>query len=111
MRTVFSSQQLRLLESTFTQQGAYLSCSCCTALARELDVDEHVVKVWFQNRRAKEKMKVKVAEDKQSFPLYVELANLPAICDTQYVKTDAPDFDWNGLYTSMIEFANSFKCD
>ena len=53
-RIPFSSSQLAALEAKFLQTQ-YLSGSEVRDLSSSLRVTEHRVKIWFQNRRAREK--------------------------------------------------------
>ncbi|EDV29426.1 Homeobox protein MSX-1 [Trichoplax sp. H2] len=53
-RIPFSKDQLNLMEDVFQQQQ-YLSPRDIENLCRKLDLKEHRVKNWFQNRRAREK--------------------------------------------------------
>ena len=51
-RTIFTSDQLKRLESAFDRQQ-YLVGTERERLARELSLSETQVKIWFQNRRIK----------------------------------------------------------
>jgi len=51
-RTIFTSEQLKRLESAFDRQQ-YLVGTERERLARELNLSETQVKIWFQNRRIK----------------------------------------------------------
>ena len=51
-RTIFTSDQLKRLESAFDRQQ-YLVGTERECLARELNLSETQVKIWFQNRRIK----------------------------------------------------------
>ena len=51
-RTIFTSDQLKRLESAFDRQQ-YLVGTERERLSRELDLSETQVKIWFQNRRIK----------------------------------------------------------
>lgn len=51
-RTVFSEEQLLLLEESF-QRNHYLSTSERQSIAQKLCLSEQQVKTWFQNRRTK----------------------------------------------------------
>ena len=51
-RTAFSSQQLERLKSEFTA-NRYLTEARRVHLARELNLSESQLKIWFQNKRAK----------------------------------------------------------
>ncbi|CAB02740.2 Homeobox protein ceh-5 [Caenorhabditis elegans] len=53
-RTVFTDEQLEKLEESFNTSG-YLSGSTRAKLAESLGLSDNQVKVWFQNRRTKQK--------------------------------------------------------
>ncbi|EGT47320.1 hypothetical protein CAEBREN_08622 [Caenorhabditis brenneri] len=53
-RTVFTDEQLEKLERAFTDSG-YLSGATRAKLAESLGLSDNQVKVWFQNRRTKQK--------------------------------------------------------
>ncbi|KIH48775.1 homeobox domain protein, partial [Ancylostoma duodenale] len=55
-RTTFSEDQLRLLEEAFQENG-YLTGEARLALATRLALSDTQVKVWFQNRRTKNRKK------------------------------------------------------
>ncbi|WKY07637.1 hypothetical protein Q1695_007249 [Nippostrongylus brasiliensis] len=55
-RTTFSEDQLRLLEEAFQANG-YLTGEARMALAARLTLSDTQVKVWFQNRRTKNRKK------------------------------------------------------
>ena len=67
-RTVFSSEQMTVLERKFAQQK-YLSIPERLVLAEELYLTEQQVKTWFQNRRTKWKRQLseqdKMEKDKR----------------------------------------------
>lgn len=52
VRTIFSTEQLRKLEYVFEQQ-MYLVGEDRLVLAKQLNLNEAQVKIWFQNRRIK----------------------------------------------------------
>ncbi|XP_034655011.1 ventral anterior homeobox 1 [Drosophila subobscura] len=55
-RTAFSAAQIKALETEF-ERGKYLSVAKRTALAKQLELTETQIKIWFQNRRTKWKRK------------------------------------------------------
>lgn len=64
-RTAFTKEQLTLLEQIF-QDSSYPSAEKRQTLAKILDLSDERVRVWFQNRRAKEK---RLAEEKLAMSL------------------------------------------
>ncbi|XP_072158099.1 uncharacterized protein [Bemisia tabaci] len=53
-RIPFSSEQVLTLENKF-RENAYLSCADVAALSSALRLSEIRIKIWFQNRRARER--------------------------------------------------------
>lgn len=53
-RVPFSSRQLRALEETYNK-NRYLSVPQVEELSTSLELPHHRIKIWFQNRRAREK--------------------------------------------------------
>ncbi|CAH2085591.1 unnamed protein product [Euphydryas editha] len=61
-RTSFTINQLRVLETTFTDTK-YLDRQLRTKLAKDLKLEEKCIKLWFQNRRMKEKKEFSESSD------------------------------------------------
>ncbi|KAL6093649.1 hypothetical protein STEG23_018332 [Scotinomys teguina] len=55
-RTVFTLEQKLVLQEHY-EKCIYVSQDQCMALAQRFGLKEHIIKVWFKNRRAKEKQK------------------------------------------------------
>ncbi|VDO26720.1 unnamed protein product [Haemonchus placei] len=71
-RTTFSEEQLRLLEEAFQENG-YLTGEARMALAARLALSDTQVKVWFQNRRTKNRRKVNLEEGRLAKYLFSKL--------------------------------------
>lgn len=63
-RVPFSTSQIITLENKY-MEGRYLSGPAVLELSNSLNLSEHRVKIWFQNRRAREK-KTQVKKDQTS---------------------------------------------
>lgn len=69
-RTVFSWEQLKVLEETF-EKKRYVSVKDRVVIAAQLGLTEQNVKTWFQNRRTKWKKEQKL-ENRQSAEIIME---------------------------------------
>ncbi|XP_068626943.1 homeobox protein pnx-like [Battus philenor] len=56
-RTAYTTEQIKLLENTYIGTK-YIGIERRRTLARVLGVDERCIKIWFQNRRMKEKRRM-----------------------------------------------------
>ena len=63
-RTAFTTEQLNKLRGEF-QANRYLTEERRRLLSRELGLNENQIKIWFQNRRAKDKRIEKAQLDHQ----------------------------------------------
>nr|AIB07876.1 Hox cluster protein ShxC [Callimorpha dominula] len=54
VRTAFTTDQIRTLERTFSRYK-YITTERRKEMAKSLEIDEKCIKIWFQNRRMKEK--------------------------------------------------------
>ena len=69
MRTIFTNEQLESLEVEY-QANEYITPGIRFRLAKILDLNENQIKVWFQNRRAKERrIKNAIEEQRRRFLL------------------------------------------
>ncbi|XP_022599714.1 homeobox protein vent1-like [Seriola dumerili] len=81
MRTKFTSEQIRKLESTFSKHK-YLGATQRRKFAEKLNLSETQVKTWFQNRRMKLKREV---QDVRPEFLSVPAALLPPLLFQHHV--------------------------
>ncbi|XP_056252001.1 ventral expressed homeobox [Seriola aureovittata] len=81
MRTKFTSEQIRKLESTFSKHK-YLGATQRRKFAEKLNLSETQVKTWFQNRRMK--LKREVQDVRHEF-LSVPAALLPPLLFQHHV--------------------------
>ena len=65
MRTIFSPEQLQILEATFARQH-YLSVPERVMVAAQLGLSDEQVKNWFQNRRNKWKKELQQHQEQHS---------------------------------------------
>ena len=79
----FSTSQLMSLEQKYTENH-YLTGAQVAELARSLNLPQHRIKIWFQNRRAREKRSLeenptsRVAEEYTPLPQQVEFKHITA---------------------------------
>lgn len=71
-RTAFSAAQIKALETEF-ERGKYLSVAKRTALAKQLNLTETQIKIWFQNRRTKWKRKYTADVEQLASHYYAQL--------------------------------------
>ncbi|CAB3403347.1 unnamed protein product [Caenorhabditis bovis] len=64
-RTIYNSQQLQMLQKKF-QKTQYLALPDRASLAAELGLTQTQVKIWFQNRRSKQKKQKNGGTDRMS---------------------------------------------
>lgn len=94
-RVVYTDHQRIELEKEFTFINKYITIGRKAELAASLGLSERQVKIWFQNRRAKErKQHKKRAEEKNQIEMFNQ--NIQATMMTQQ-----PSQSPNGVYASM----------
>lgn len=92
-RVPFSTSQLMSLEQKYTENH-YLTGAQVTELARSLNLPQHRIKIWFQNRRAREKRSLeenstsRVAEEYTPLPQQVEFKHITACCVPLSLRTN-----------------------
>ena len=88
-RTIFTQEQLALLEQIY-QDSNYPSSEKRQMLAKVLDLTDERVRVWFQNRRAKEK---RLAEEKLALSLRPSKREVSVIYKRHDEKRSAKNLD------------------
>ncbi|PFX20706.1 homeobox protein MSH-D-like [Stylophora pistillata] len=113
-RVPFSTSQLMTLEQKYTENH-YLSGKQVTELARSLDLPQHRIKIWFQNRRAREKRNQeessinRMDERPTNFSEQVELNTQLTACFAPLPLTSNFSMDWFGLGShSHYEMLNKY---
>uniref|UniRef100_A0A672HSB9 Homeobox protein engrailed-like n=1 Tax=Salarias fasciatus TaxID=181472 RepID=A0A672HSB9_SALFA len=84
-RTAFTAEQLHRLKTEF-QNNRYLTEQRRQGLARELDLNESQIKIWFQNKRAKIK---KATGGKNSLALHLMAQGLYNHSASKDAKSDS----------------------
>ncbi|XP_053739535.1 homeobox protein engrailed-2b [Synchiropus splendidus] len=84
-RTAFTNEQLQRLKTEF-QNSRYLTEQRRQSLARDLDLNESQIKIWFQNKRAKIK---KADGSKNSLALHLMAQGLYNHSASKEVKSDS----------------------
>lgn len=73
-RIPFTPHQLNELENAY-KNATYLSTEEANELAQKLDLTGIRVKIWFQNRRARDRRERKEQQKLQHFPLQTTLSH------------------------------------
>ena len=73
-RVPFTAKQLTTLEKKF-QKMKYLTNDDVRALCAELSLPENKIKIWFQNRRAREKRRISQTEE------YIDVTTVDGDCN------------------------------
>lgn len=94
-RVPFSSRQLRALEETYNE-NRYLSVPQVEELSASLELPHHRIKIWFQNRRAREKRSL------EKSPMSGKNVLLPQLKQQGGCKYDTPYFVPFSSKTSFV---------
>ncbi|XP_023954113.2 homeobox protein pnx-like [Bicyclus anynana] len=91
-RTAYTTDQLKSLEKAF-EVRKYIDADRRKELAKYLNIGEKCVKVWFQNRRMKEKRDILESNpDSSSEYIYKTAATSPSVvqntCEDQYIPNN-----------------------
>ena len=90
MRASFTHEQVLKLQKVF-QKKKYLGNNERTELAHKLNMTEQQIKIWFQNRRYKEKRQQKCEENPSSS--YTAMRDLqPALLNNQPIDAEFDSF-------------------
>lgn len=65
VRTAFTTDQIRTLEKTFLK-NKYINADNRRELSKQLKIDDKCIKIWFQNKRMKEKREASESSDSLS---------------------------------------------
>ncbi|XP_014234944.1 homeobox protein rough [Trichogramma pretiosum] len=108
LRTTFSNDQTQRLEAEY-ELGEYISRGRRFELAAELKLSETQIKIWFQNRRAKDKRLEKAQQDQQlrrSLALVNPLMTPAAACFGPFCLTSCLHHRTNSLNTPTPTLQN-----
>lgn len=101
-RTTFSEDQLRLLEEAFQENG-YLTGEARMALAARLALSDTQVKVWFQNRRTKNRKKT-VNDETRLITSTTTQSNLSSQNPSNHGQMQYPNYLYPQHYVTSTAF-------
>nr|CUU00297.1 hypothetical transcript [Hymenolepis microstoma] len=128
-RTSFLTQQSEILEKAF-QSERYITKTQRVQLAQQLDLPENTIKVWFQNRRMKERRKSMMLPSNivnnpwarerlleyanelcqmREYRNYHEISENPSSSSTHQTSCDAPAFTSNSSFSVESFYSSDFK--
>ncbi|XP_053605835.1 homeobox protein pnx-like [Plodia interpunctella] len=92
MRTAYTTEQLKVLEKTYNR-FKYIDVNHRRELAATLNIGEKSIKVWFQNRRMKEKRTSSESSCDSSSEISREMS-------PPHVETHKPAFDYSNAHNT-----------
>lgn len=96
-RIPFTPYQLNELETAYSQTN-YLSSEDANKLAGRLELTCIRVKIWFQNRRARERREKRESELRSSSPSSPPQLEIPAVTTHHYQSMISSSGLWHWLY-------------
>ncbi|CAK1543969.1 unnamed protein product [Leptosia nina] len=111
-RTAYTTEQIRLLEDMYTKTK-YVDAERRKELAKQLKVGDKCIKVWFQNRRMKEKKESSESSSDSSSessghePVTPSPDTTQAVCQREESQMHT-QYNYSG-YTLPFEFQNNYS--
>ncbi|KAI6185900.1 Homeobox protein Nkx-2.4-like protein [Aphelenchoides besseyi] len=117
-RILFSSEQVQAMEAAFQQNDRFAATTVRSKLAQEIKLTPQQVKIWFQNRRYKEKQREREQRTSQrtrptprNSPPQPPIQPQPTVCNqwpTTYFNPPAPNY-FPTEFPPFTYFANSYR--